>query len=401
MKSLYPILFLITILQANINSKISSTKNQLQQNSNKNLKITQTLSELTHKMLLTRKEIESIKKKISLLEKEIKKKREKSHYSHTKLQQKQKKYNKLVKKRDEFNKKLIEIISQLIQIDMMQNQMLKSDDSIKNIINYYAYKSYSRILKYNFNETERKFFSIKIQIAKLKKELRIIDKEQKELQAKIDNLKNLERLKESKEKEIKKEKKRYSIKLAQIQKQNSFLIKELRRLNILKKREKRKKYKRITRDNQSNIKVKFKESSKEKYFDRIPVVKYNGTKTIAPFKKYKIIRKFGKFINPEYSTKVETYNPNIVLKPIGSKNVRNILDGKVLSIIKNPAVGNLIVIGQRNGIHVLYANLSSISSIVKQGRYVKKGFVIGKVKDTLILEVTKNNANINPLELIR
>jgi murein DD-endopeptidase MepM/ murein hydrolase activator NlpD len=262
-------------------------------------------------------------------------------------------------------------------------------------IESYVNKTYSTILRDKFNKTKIKFFKLKLDIALAKKELEKIENKVKSLEEKKDKLKNLNIAKRDGIHKLLLLKKSYTKKLAQVREENRELTKLLKKLKILKNEKNKQDTAVLKTSNGENINVRRVGNS----YNKTPITNYNGPKTIAPFERYKVVRKFGNFTDPTY--KIKMFNPNVILKPIGSKNVINILDGKVISITKTPAIGNIIIVENKNGIHTLYAKVNQIAPAIKEGNHIKKGYLLGKVKDELYFEVTKNNLNINPLQLIK
>ena len=55
----------------------------------------------------------------------------------------------------------------------------------------------------------------------------------------------------------------------------------------------------------------------------------------------------------------------------------------------------------KNGLHTIYSHLDQISPSLKVGRWIKKGYVVGRVNDTLTFQATKNELHINPKDLFR
>jgi murein DD-endopeptidase MepM/ murein hydrolase activator NlpD len=45
--------------------------------------------------------------------------------------------------------------------------------------------------------------------------------------------------------------------------------------------------------------------------------------------------------------------------------------------------------------------MDKIAPTIREGKKVKKGYVIGRVQKELMFEVTQKNRHIDPLELIR
>jgi murein DD-endopeptidase MepM/ murein hydrolase activator NlpD len=59
-----------------------------------------------------------------------------------------------------------------------------------------------------------------------------------------------------------------------------------------------------------------------------------------------------------------------------------------------------VIIRHSNKLHTIYSNLSKIAPGVKPGRFIKQRNAIGRVKQELKFEVTKEDVPINPFELI-
>jgi len=62
---------------------------------------------------------------------------------------------------------------------------------------------------------------------------------------------------------------------------------------------------------------------------------------------------------------------------------------------------NVVIVENADGIHTIYAHLSKIAPTVRKGMKIRKGYVIGRIKNELTFEVTQKNNHINPLKLIR
>jgi hypothetical protein len=45
--------------------------------------------------------------------------------------------------------------------------------------------------------------------------------------------------------------------------------------------------------------------------------------------------------------------------------------------------------------------MDKIAPMLKEGKKIREGYVIGRVEKELMFEVTQKNRHINPLELIR
>ena len=130
------------------------------------------------------------------------------------------------------------------------------------------------------------------------------------------------------------------------------------------------------------------------------VYSYRGGKTISPISGAKLIKKFGTYVDPIY--KIKIFNESITLQaPSSNAKVQNVLNGKVVFAGKSSMLGQVVVVAHSGKMHTVYAGLSQIAPNIKTGRKIKKGYVIGRVKQKLMFQATKNSKHINPLKLIR
>jgi len=394
MKSLLSVIFLTTLLFGSTTSKIKKTKSELNIVAKQEKKILSSLDEISKNITTYRNDVNKIRKSMRNLSSEIANSSSKARQSKQKLEKIKNIIATINSKKDSVNKKLVEILSKEIKFNILQNSN-SLNQSVDDLVNSYINKTYSKVLRDKFNKTKLKSLSLKLDLAYAKTEYDKINSKLLSLVNKKKKLKDYQKLKNSALLKLKKEKKTYLSKLQKIRKENQTLTSLLRKLNIIKQHDQERKN-RVIISSHSNNEISVRRVGSG--YSKTPVSSYYGKKTIAPFKRYKVIRKFGSFIDPNY--KIKMFNPNVVLKPIGSKNVINVLDGKVISITNTPSIGNIVIIENRDGLHTLYAKLSTVALTVKRGYHVKKGYVLGKVKDELFFEVTKNNTNINPLKLI-
>jgi len=133
----------------------------------------------------------------------------------------------------------------------------------------------------------------------------------------------------------------------------------------------------------------------------IKISKYRGAKTIAPLKSYKIIKKFGKYYDSVY--KIKLFNESIVLKTNKKKSkVFNVLNGKIVYAKKDAGLlENVVIVQHSKGLHTIYSHLDQISPTLRVGKWIKKGYVVGRVDNTLTFQATKNSYHINPQDLFR
>ena len=190
----------------------------------------------------------------------------------------------------------------------------------------------------------------------------------------------------------------YSKKLADIKKQQDEMRKTLENLQILaakpqvpaKKQTPTKEQNRAKTD-----KVRMIGSS----YQAGNVKRYSGAKTIAPLDKFSVKQKFGDYVDPVYNIKI--FNESVVLRSATTDaRVKNVLAGTIVFAKETPVLDKVVIVENGNGIHTIYAHLDKIAPTIKVGQKVKKGYVIGRVKQDLTFEVTQKNYHINPLELI-
>ncbi len=383
------------MLYGDTDSKITKTKKDLSYNAQKEKNIKNSLDELSKRIISYQQTVQKIRISMKKLSHDIASGKQKAQIAKKKL----KKIDRIIKtlnaKKSKVNKKLVGILAKEIKYSILAKNNSFSTN-VDDLISSYINKTYSKILKDKFNKTKMKSLSLKLDLAYAKSEYDKLNSKVKSLTQKKQSLLNYEKLKKSTISKLEYEKKNYLKKLEFVRKQNSQLTNLLKKLNILKQKAKIKRQTIVLKkDNTNSLEVR----RVGNIYNKPPVSSYHGDKTIAPFKRYKLVRKFGSFVDPTY--KIKMFNPNIVLKPIGSKNVINVLDGKVISITNSPPIGNIIIIENKNGLHTLYAKLTTVAPTIKKGNYIKKGYILGKVKDTLFFEVTKNSTNINPLKLIK
>ena len=135
-------------------------------------------------------------------------------------------------------------------------------------------------------------------------------------------------------------------------------------------------------------------------YQSVKTIRYRGPKTIAPLHSYTITKKYGTYTDPIYGIKI--FNESISLKPKQpNAKVKTVFNGKVIYADKTAVLKNIVIVEHKNGLHTIYANLSQIAPNIRKGKKVKRGAVIGRVKNELVFEVTQKSAHINPIRKIR
>jgi murein DD-endopeptidase MepM/ murein hydrolase activator NlpD len=185
------------------------------------------------------------------------------------------------------------------------------------------------------------------------------------------------------------------------------------RLIALKKKREKEKLAKASKSKSTNQVQKTQKSVQQDYAEDIDldvrilgsstkgvkIRKYRGRKSISPLKSYSILKKFGKYYDPVY--KIKLFNESILLKTNDANaKVFAILDGKVVySKQDSGMLENVVIIQHKNGLHTIYSHLDQISPTLKVGKWIKKGYVVGRVDETLNFQAIMNNAYVNPEEL--
>lgn len=202
--------------------------------------------------------------------------------------------------------------------------------------------------------------------------------------------------------------KRYNSELNKILQERENLQRLLETLNIKKQEERERNARQKERElAQKNMSQSSQTSSIQKIdvrqvgssYHNVRTTKYTGTKTIAPLDKYKIERKFGPYYDPIYN--LQTFSESVTFIPLeSSAKVKSVLAGEVIFAKEVPLLKKVVVVKHANNLHTIYAQLDEIATGVSVGKKVSRGFVIGRVENKLMLEVTQKNLHLDPLELI-
>lgn len=293
----------------------------------------------------------------------------------------------LLKDRNSMENQFVSLIAQDFAFDLsVPNGYAESDEGF---IVYEILVSFDGIVKEELNKLSQDY----------KKNSKLINEKQGKINEMNSNLKQynaqlskLERLKQKQIEEIarqKVDKNIYTKKLDDLQRQQDELRKTLADLNIVSKKEQSK-----TPVN-SATNVKQLGSS----YQGGAVKRYSGKKTIAPLESFTIKQRFGNFTDPIYNIKL--FNENVILRSKSpDARVKSVFDGKIVFAKHTNLLQNVVIVEHNNGIHTIYAHLYQIAPTAKVGKRVKKGEVLGRVKNDLSFEVTQEKFHINPLELI-
>ena len=349
----------------------NNTKKELDKTSKQIALMNKKLDTLAKKIITKQKEIKELKQKENELKLEIQKLEQELKNSKTTLNELNDLVKGLGKKKESIEEEIIKFLSKNYYLNT------KEIESLNDLI-------FSEI-----NEQVLKLYSFRIE--KLINKYKTIDKNLILTNKKIKNILNKKKLLDKKKKELSKLKKEKIKELAKLKKEKEKYKKEL--IVMIKKQKKLRKKLEDLKIVKKRVKVKQVGSS----YYKPKIASYKGAKTIPPVKGT-IIKKFGSYVDPIY--KIKIYNDSITIKTKPNALVRAIKSGKVV-YIGNDGDKKIIFIKHKNNLFSIYANLSRISPLLKKGSFVKKGQVIGRVKDALEFEVTYKDKPINPLKVIK
>ena len=391
---LFITLIFCTLFASNVSEKIKDQKNSI--NSAKKLEnqINKKLEELAKDIIAGNKDVQNTAKQISELSKQVEALEDSAHSANVELDKLTSQNGELIKSQKDMELRMIKIISEDFAYDLIApNDYSESQDSIiatEILLNLNSVmNSEFKKLAQDYEKTTNLIKSQSKKIESIKFDLREFRQKQASLKAlQTKQKKNLEIL--NQDKAI------YSKKLNDIKKQQNEMRKTLESLQILAAKPKEEpKEQTQTKNTVKSDDVRMIGSS----YQAGNVKQYKGAKTIAPLDKFSVKQKFGDYVDPVYNIKI--FNESVVLRSdTTDARVKNVLAGTIVFAKQTPILDKVVIVENSNGIHTIYAHLDKIAPTIKVGQKIKKGYVIGRVKQDLTFEVTQKNYHINPLELI-
>jgi len=398
-------IFVISLtLFGSVDKKIEKTSKELNSYSKNYKELNKKMAKTAEAILKQKRKIIQQEKQIAALEKELQEKSSSYKENKKQLQELLSIKTKLKKKADKFESDLTFVIAKSVSLSIILDEQYGHNE--KSLMELEVLKAKLKEYKDTIKKLNKEFYNtvstitvLSSQAKKLKASIDEIDAKKKKLLAMQKktkkDLKNLKIAKASYKKELKK-----------LLKKQDELKRTLAKLNIIKmdeeRRRKEEEQRRKAFAQKKSLESKNLPKVKKygKSYQKIKTRRYTGKKTIPPLKHYTITKKYGTYTDPIYGIKV--FNESISLKP-KEKNarVRNVFNGKVIYADKTAVLNNIVIVEHKNGLHTIYANLSKISPYIKKGKRIKKGYVIGRVKDELIFEVTQKSLHVNPVELFR
>ncbi len=399
-------LFLIPLMlfgATSVDKKIKNTSKRLHNYSKNYKKLNKKMAKTAEAILRQKKEIEKQKKSIQQLEKELSEKSSSYKENKKQLEYLLKRKEELRKKADALEQELAFAIAKSVSLSVLLDE--KYSKNVDSIIELEVLKAKLKNHKEKIKKLNGEYFSIVNNIEHLSSQAKALKASIKEIDRKKKRLLAIQKKNKKDLKKLKLAKVSYKKELKNLLKKQDELKRTLSRLNIIKiDEEKRRREKKRREQAFAKTKIDTKNMPKVKQYGKsyqnIKTKRYRGPKTIAPLESYTITKKYGTYTDPIYGIKV--FNESISMKP-KKKNarVKNVFNGKVIYADTTAVLDNIVIIEHKNGLHTIYANLSQIAPYVKKGKRIKQGYVIGRVSDELIFEVTHKSLHINPIRLFR
>jgi len=397
---LFSFFLIFTVVTAtSIDMKIASSKKKLQKTKNSYVYMDRKLATIAKEIKKNESELKKLELLLEELDSEIKRSSQILSSSENRLKKIQKDLKILEEKKRTQERKFTQMIanSYLLEHIKKDKGLQSSDDVIEN-----------EVLEVLIRERTEQIHKMERDLLQTINQKEQLDSEAQKLMSMIEGLQFKKELavKEKQRKTellalLEKEKNKYQQHLEKLQKEEQNLRNTLARLNIIKREEIKRRKKRLVSksrkeiDRGNRLKVRKIGSS----FQKHAIGRYRGPKTISPVGKAKLVKKFGVYTDPVY--KIKIFNESITLKPY-KKNakVKNVLNGKIVFARDTPVLGKVVIVEHKNNLHTIYAKMDKIAPTVKEGKRIKKGYIIGRVEKELMFEVTQKNRHINPLELI-
>lgn len=426
------IIFILLLIFSNsyastkaIENRIKSNEDNLNKSLSKKKKTSLKVRSLGNKINIQNKNIIKLEKNIKKVNSDINKHQKLLQESKIKLEQLKNKSLNLIKEKKGNETQIVDTIIEDFSTSIALR--LASKNTLGELIDSEIYTILSENSKDQILKLDNNYDLLTNNTKKNQKKIKSIStyiEKRKQIKKTLSTLKN----KHSKSlTNLEGEHKSYQRELKKVVNQQESLKRLLSNLNILKAKELRKeKIKKLLAKKNKSRKVTVKKTNKEmkietaavrnqKYAKNlnldvkkigsstsgVKVVRYRGKKTIAPLKSFNVVKKFGTYYDPIY--KIKLFNESIVLKTKKPKaKVVSVLNGKVVYAKKNSGMlQNVVIIQHLNGLHTIYSHLDEIAPTLKIGKWIKKGYVVGRVNKNLTFQATKNSSHVNPKDLFK
>ena len=419
---------------SNIDKKIQNNIEKLNSTDDKKETTNLKLKELADQIESQNTNITNIEKETKQINADIEEHQKLLEESKNKLDDLQSKSTELIREKTSSEEQIVDTIIEEFSISIALK--LASENSLQELIDSEIYTLLSQHSKDKVLKLNNNYNTLSTNTKSNQKDIDKISSYIENRQKTKEKLTNLKQKHSSSLINLEDQHKSYQEELSKVAKQQESLKNLLSELNILKEEEnkkveddRREKLQQLLAQKKSETKtireeVKEEEQEQEiqtaevrnqKYAknlnldvrkigsstDGVKIVKYKGISTIAPLKSFKVVKNFGTYYDPVY--KIKLFNESIVLKSDEPKaKVVSVLNGKVVYAKKNAGMlENVVIIEHEGGLHTIYSHLDEISPTLVVGKWIKQGYVVGRVDDSLMFQATKDASHIDPKDLFK
>ncbi len=440
------ILFISNIFAAasNIDQKIQANKEKLESADDKKETTNAKIKELADQIENQNNNISNLEKEIKQINTDIEEHQKLLEESKNKLDDLQSKSTELIREKTSNEEQIVDTIIEEFSVSIAVK--LVSEDSLQELIDREVYTLLSQHSKDKVVKLNTSYSSLSANTKNNQKDIDKISSYIEERQKAKDKLTGLKQKLSSSISSLEQQHKTYQEELNKFAKEQESLKSLLSELNILKQaetkkeqdakaaaeEEKRKKLQELlaskktpaknetaekedVQDDNSFDTVQTSDVRNQKYAknlsldvkkigsstDGVSIVKYKGEKSIAPLKSFRVVKNFGTYFDPVY--KIKLFNESITLKSDEDQaKVVAVLNGKVVYAKKSAGMlENVVIIQHEDGVHTIYSHLDEISPTLVVGKWIKQGYVVGRVNDTLMFQATKDSSHIDPKDLFK
>ena len=431
------IIFNLSIFAAtNIDKKIKQNKEMLNTTAEKEETTNLKIKELADKIESQNANIMNLEKDIKQVNDDIEQHQKLLDDSRSKLDELKSKSTELIKEKSSSEERIVDTIIEEFSISMAMK--LTSENSLQELIDSEIYTLLSEHSKDKVTKLNSSYNVVANTTKTNQKDIEKISAYLEERQKTKDKLTTLKQKHSASLASLEEQHKAYQEELNKVVKQQDSLKNLLAELNILKEEEDKKIAQREEEDKRKKLQalmatkkdspaeestttasnddeIQTSEVRNQKYAknlsldvrkigsstDGVKIVKYSGEKTIPPLKSFKVVKNFGTYYDPIY--KIKLFNESIVLKSTEPQaKVVSVLNGKVVYAKKNAGMlDNVVIIQHEGGLHTIYSHLDEISPTLVVGKWIKQGYVVGRVDDSLMFQVTKDSSHIDPKDLFK
>jgi murein DD-endopeptidase MepM/ murein hydrolase activator NlpD len=434
-KIFFLLLFSVNLIFAsNIDKKIKQNKEILNSNLEKKETTNLKIKDLADKIESQNTNIINLEKEIKQVNEDIEQHQKLLEDSKNRLDELKSKSTELIKEKSSNEEEIVDTIIEEFSVSMALK--LASENSLQELIDNEIYTLLSQYSKEKVTKLNSTYTVLYTNTKNNQKDIEKISSYIEDRQKTKDKLTSLKQKHSSSLANLEEQHKSYQIELNKVVKQQESLKNLLAELNILKEEEdkkiaqreeeeKRKKLQTLLNtkkgstttqeDTVNDDEIQTSDVRNQKYAknlnldvkkigsstDGIKIIKYRGEKSIAPLKSFKVVKNFGTYYDPIY--KIKLFNESIVLKSNEPKaKVVAVLNGKVVYAKKNAGMlDNVVIIQHEGGLHTIYSHLDEISPTLVVGKWIKQGYVVGRVDDSLMFQVTKDSSHIDPKDLFK